>query len=170
MWYHEWCLRIIKNNKFRKQIWRDPKYCVSMIANLKTPKNNILENIDKNTRPLSHKFLAALKICITDYALTLFRELGISNSQSTNTYECCDNINHETLWKPFLNVLEFVFSEDIKHLHQFVGYLSYIRIQSTLGLLLQLQNFLYFLFIIWIYCFHFYIVLENIYNKLYSYF
>ena len=74
-----------------------------MIANLKTPKNNILENIDKNTRPLSHKFLAALKIYMTDlqhimiYTLTLFRELGISNSHSTNTYECCDNINHETL-------------------------------------------------------------------------
>ena len=43
-----------------------------MIANLKTPKNNILENIDKNTRPLSHKFLAALKICITDLQQFLY--------------------------------------------------------------------------------------------------
>ena len=31
------------------------------------------------------------------YSFTLFRELGITNLQSTNTYDHCKNINHGTV-------------------------------------------------------------------------
>ena len=50
----------------------------------------------------------------------LFTELGINNSQQTNTYEC-KNINHETMLKKILMafsyILEFLI-QNIKNTYQ----------------------------------------------------
>ena len=54
------------------------------------------------------------------YALTLFRELGINNSESSNTYEHSKNINHDNLLKKHSDDLwkyfETSVSEDSKQL------------------------------------------------------
>ena len=54
------------------------------------------------------------------YALTLFKELGITNSQSAVTYEHCKDINHNTLLKNHCDDLfryfRISFSEDSERL------------------------------------------------------
>ena len=37
--------------------------------------------------------------CTRFYALTSFRELGITNLKSTKTHEHCKNVNHDTFCK-----------------------------------------------------------------------
>ena len=69
-----------------------------------------IENIDSNV-PLNFKRF---------YILTLFKELGITNSQFTNTYRQCNYINHNTVLKKppddLLRYLGISVSGDNKHL------------------------------------------------------
>ena len=65
-------------------------------------------------------------ICKRFYALTLFRELGITNSQSTNTYEHCKNTNHGTLVKKYSDDLSKYFRISVSE-----DYLTYTRKNPT---------------------------------------
>ena len=82
-------------------------------------------------------------ICKSFSALTLFKELGITNLQSTNTCKHHMNINHDTPFNKhfddLLRYLEFLFQKITNVYHQFTGHLTYIKIEPKLSLLLQFQ-------------------------------
>lgn len=69
----------------------------------------------------------------------LLRELGITNSQSTNTYKHSTNINHNTLLKKHSNdlfrYLEIQLEKRTYAYYQFTCYLSYIKMQLKSDLL-----------------------------------
>lgn len=69
----------------------------------------------------------------------LLRELGITNSQSTSTYEHSTNINNNTLLKKHSNdlfrYLEIQLEKRTYAYYQFTCYLSYIKIQLKSDLL-----------------------------------
>ena len=47
-------------------------------------------------------------ICKKFYALALFRELGMTNLQSTNLYEHSKNINDDTFIKKYIRYDDFL--------------------------------------------------------------
>ena len=52
-------------------------------------------------------------ICKRFYALTLFKELGITKSQSTNTYEHRKNVNQDTLLEKHSDDLSRSFGDSV---------------------------------------------------------
>ena len=82
-------------------------------------------------------------ICKRFYSFALFRALRITLNQQTNM-----NILRILIMRPFLktilmaflDTLEFLFQKITNIYYQFTGYLTTIRIQPKLTLLLQLQH------------------------------
>ena len=74
-----------------------------------------------------------------------FKEVGITNSQLTNTYEYCKKINIDTLLKHFHDLFRYFrisVSEDNKHLPSIYWLPKLHKNPTNIDLLLQLQRVL----------------------------
>ena len=121
----------------RKFIWKGTRYHKSKAVDFNSAKNDksvkdtlidlhnryFIIPIDKLIKPMAMWHLLITK----KNGITLLKELGITNSQSTNAKEHCQKINLDTLFKQHSDNLYRYFRFH-KIYHQFTDYLSYTRL------------------------------------------